>query len=126
MATDTAELVATRYPAPDPRRHAWQVPTFLVGAALGAYGSASARPATPSSSAAPVVTEASVAPATPSAPEQSVVGPADTGQVTKTTDSKSTQPRPTPSVVRVSDAHPTPRKPARLTPARSTCSQKAE
>jgi tetratricopeptide (TPR) repeat protein len=34
MATDTAELAPTRHSAPDPSRNAWQVPLFLVGAAV--------------------------------------------------------------------------------------------
>jgi tetratricopeptide (TPR) repeat protein len=34
MAMDTAELAPQRRPAPDPRRNAWQVPLFLVGAAV--------------------------------------------------------------------------------------------
>src|SRR5262249_52390158 len=34
MATDTAATIAPRYPAPDPTRNAWQIPVFLVGAAV--------------------------------------------------------------------------------------------
>src|SRR5262249_34441610 len=31
---DTAATIAPRYPAPDPTRNAWQIPVFLVGAAV--------------------------------------------------------------------------------------------
>ena len=34
MATDTAERTTTKYSSPDPSRNAWQVPLFLVGAAV--------------------------------------------------------------------------------------------
>src|SRR6476659_3072427 len=34
MATDSAELAPTKYPSPDPGQNAWQVPLFLLGAAV--------------------------------------------------------------------------------------------
>jgi len=34
MATDTAALATPKYPAPDPTQYAWQVPLFLIGAAV--------------------------------------------------------------------------------------------
>src|SRR5262245_29870243 len=34
MATDTAEPVTRKRPAPDPTQHVWQVPLFLAGAAV--------------------------------------------------------------------------------------------